>query len=602
MKGNTFKTLNKKTFSMLTAIFMLVQIFLPIVSTVNAATRPDSVRVVTDASEKQALLDANNEELSLLGIANNFSIFSDTTVTLNSSDVEGRVAARKGVVASTNYKYQIGWKYENDDAAKIIVEDGPVTNVALDFGADDEGNTFADKKIVAASSKNTNWDYDPDELANNVVSADLIDFDDEYNKLKAKSLEINNYTTNTTSEFAYGNVSNWVVFNDRVSGSPTDFWYGATVFHGTDGNLNVFSITTSDWNNCNGAIVFDVPVESSVIINVKDGNQINLNEKNGFFYLTNKEQIAKANAKKEDLAYVVNDEGNLLMDENNEPKIFHRVTPGQLSSASSENVILENEFSKEYAERLLWNIPYSTQVNITRGHNNACFMGTILAPNATCTITNSGYIQGNIICKTMVSSAQIGYVPLKIKGKVNVNINKTDKENVNSISGAKMALYKYNTDSFGNLSFSKKISEWTSDDSSHNVYLDAGAYILKEISSPESYENVNENYTVFEIKKEAYYNDENKLDYRTVPVIGYTEEKNKTELTRNSISITGGFPTSWSQLYSAYPETRQLLESGKLITEIAFDITEVDSSIENSDLYVIVADNNGEGVRWYCMV
>lgn len=592
---------NAKKISLIVAFVLSIQLILPVISVVKAEEKPNSVQVVTDKDEKEALLDANGVELSLLGVANNFSIFANSSVILKKADVEGRVAARSGVTATTGYEYQVGWKYENDDAAKIIVEDGPVENMALNMGADDSGNTFNDKKIVAVSDKNTAWScYSQDELENNVICSNLIDFDEEYERLKSKSNEIKNYETNGTYI-----TNSYVVTDDRLSGSAVDFAKEAVVLHGSDKELNIFSIPISEFNTTwyGRPIVFDVPVDSGVIINLTGNETAKISEKFGFYFLTDYEKISELNVNQECLAYAVSDDGTIRKDENGIPKVFRRVSPGQLNAISENNIRLSNDVSKEYASRVLWNIPEATSVISGRGYNSSCFLGTLFAPNADCKFTTDGYFQGNIICKSLETVQQIGYVPLAIKDKTTLKVNKIDDITKNTISGAKFVLYKYETDEDGNLLYDTKVKEWTSSNETDSIKVTPGAYIIKESSASDSYENPTDgNYIVIEVKEIAYYNDESKLAYTGGISIGHTEVKKTVTLNKKTIDLQYGFPQTWSGLYGN-TSIAALKAEGKIIREVEFNIASVDPSIENSDLFVIVADNNGRtainGAAWF---
>ncbi len=574
-----------------------IQLVTPVISVTHAEEIPDGVKKVTDKSKKEELLDANGVETSLLGVANNFSIFANQTAEFKSSDVEGRIAARNGVVATTGYEFQAGWKHENDAAAKIIVENGPVENIALNLGANDNGQTFADKKIVAVSDKNESWScYEQNELENNVVSSNLIDFDAEFSYLSSQSMKISLYDSKSYS------MGNYVVTDDRRTANVVDFIQNAMVLQGTNKDLNIFSIPISFFNAYDDmAILFDVPVGSSVIVNLTGSETLYLSEKRGFYFLTDDNEIATLNARNQCYAYALNGGGGLFRDENDNPKIFRRVSPGQLTNALQTNSRLTNEESKPYAERLLWNIPNSTKITGRFAYNELCFMGTILAPHADVDLQYKGYIQGNIICKSIKTIPQIGYVPLKIKGKTSLSIKKNDSVTKEYISGAKLALYEYETDDSGNLVFNNKIKEWTSTDSSETIQLTPGPYVLRELSSPDNCENPKDkNYVVFEVEDELYYNEEDKLSHRGVPHIGYKEEK-KTSLVRKSASLVSDqFPETWMQLYNGEPGS--LYWQGKLMRELEFKIASVDPSIEDEDLFVVVADNNGQGINsvaWY---
>lgn len=102
---------------------------------------PDYINIITDNSIKEQLLGTSSQEArknNPLGLASNFSVFAEQNVTFTGADVEGRVAAGGSVTATTDYEFQIGWKNSNNALADLIVGNGPVENIALTFGADNE--------------------------------------------------------------------------------------------------------------------------------------------------------------------------------------------------------------------------------------------------------------------------------------------------------------------------------------------------------------------------------------------------------------------------------------------------------------------------------
>lgn len=599
----------QRVISLITIFLILVSTILPYISL--AEERPENVRVVTDKTEKETLLGIHDDNsVGVLGIAERFSVFSFGNLELKDTDIEGRVAVKGKLSATTDYEYQIGWKNEDDNSADIILGNGPIENIALNFGADDVGNIIDDTKIVAVSSNatNMNWsNYTDEELSNNFVESDLIDFDGEYNYLKNISQEFYNMEANgTINYYEYSTQEvQYMVTEDKLSDEAYNYQNPVTIFSGDNKDINVFSISTTDWNEkVTGAVAFDVPLGSKIIINVKPMGEtyypvIKINDKCGFFYLVDEEHLASQDLNKENLGYIYTD-GDLLRHEDGNPKIFTRASPGKLKEVGTYNI--DNSFSKEYAQNILWNMPNLMNVLFTEGYNGYCFMGTILALNADVSTINEspyfgGYLQGSLICKSYTGKIQIGYAPFlyDVKGSTQIDINKIDYDTEESVTGATLGLYKFNTDEDGNILFNDKIAEWTTNDTTKNIELDTGIYVLREEGSSVDYNNNSGKYFVFEVGNVAYYEGD-ELNYKLSAIVNNNETVINTTMTEYN-AVLDSFPITWKELYG---NLNDVLNSGKRVTNIEFKVDSVDDSIKDENLYVIVADTNGydKGIDW----
>ena len=124
---------------------------------------------------KISLLGGTNSELALeenpgLGIAKEFSIFAEEDVTFTGADTEGKVAAGGGVYGQATkrvngenipYEYQIGINSSDKYSADVVVGNGPVEGIALNYGYTDDGVTqIEDNKLIAYSSNATNINLD----------------------------------------------------------------------------------------------------------------------------------------------------------------------------------------------------------------------------------------------------------------------------------------------------------------------------------------------------------------------------------------------------------------------------------------------------------
>ena len=446
-------------------------------------------RTLESAEElrKFSLLGGTNSELALeenpgLGISKEFSIFAEEDVTFTGADTEGKVAAGGAVKATTDYKYQIGMKNKDDYSADIIVGNGPVENIALDFGYTDDGQTqVEDDKLIAYSSKATNMNLDDytDEEKEHFVEADLIDFKSEFERLRAYSQELaNKPATGDYKMDNYTRIGNYVVTTVNIDKlfkeanlemlKQNRLESGISVLIGNDENCNVFNVEDLS------STILDVPEGSKVVINITRENvELDFGSASGnyqgLYYPLSKEKIAEIDIDDYHIVYVKT-AGNLITDKEGNPQPFI-----QLSGGLSDI----NRKLYELSENVIINLPNAT--NLTLYDCGA----TVLAPNADVVTQSSskgrfsGYLSGTLVCKSYKGNLQFGTPIRNISRKYKVNISKIDEQLKTAIEGAEFDLL----DSEGN-----KIHSWTSTKDFETIELKLGTYVIKETKVPDGYE------------------------------------------------------------------------------------------------------------------
>lgn len=482
--------------------------------TLTATPIPSNVKIVENTVEKEKLLGTTFEKAKVnypLGIASEFSIFAKENVNFTGADVEGRVAAGGSVTATTDYEFQIGWKNTNDELADVIVGNGPIENVALTFGADDEGNVIDDDKKVAVSTNATNMNYSDfsDEELTKIVASDLIDFENAFEYYKQLSLaftNMGNLMSNEVSKTEGEIVGNFTQLSDP---NPTGYsrFYGedlrdisdthgelytvgdAIVLSGTNSKLNVFSIDADEIRNYRKkGIVLDVPNNSDVILNI-EGDIIEYAAYSGcrgIYYPLAEEEIANIDITNEDIVYVrKNNDTQLLKSGDETYKIFKRLNNGTVRKNTADTD----------SNKVLINATDATKIA------TSAFPCSILAPNAHVSLT--GYMPGNLICNSYSGTAQFGTSyyngATTLENSFKIDVKKIDSETKNEINGAQLEIL----DLQGN-----SLYKWTSGEDI-NITLNEGDYILKEISAGDSYENVVNKESTFTVKGITYVDDDN---------------------------------------------------------------------------------------------
>lgn len=503
-------------------------------STLTATPIPSNVKIVENTVEKEKLLGTTFEKAKVnypLGIASKFSIFAKENVNFTGADVEGRVAAGGSATATTDYEFQIGWKNENDELADVIVGNGPVENIALTFGADDEGNIIDDDKKVAVSTNATNMNYSDfsDEELTKMVASDLIDFENAFEYYKQLSLAFTNMGNLMSNEVSktegkiVGNFSQ--LSNYNPSGLSNSYGVDlreisdtcgslytvgdVLILSGTNSKLNVFSINIKELLNWpSKGIVLDVPNNSNVILNI-DGDTIQFNSNYGnmgIYYPLGEDEIANIDITNEDIVYAKKEnDTQLLKNGDGIYRIFKRLNNGTVRGNTADTD----------SNKVLINATNATKINTS---NFAC---SILAPNAD--VTLEGYMPGNLICNSYTGTAQFGTSyyngATSLEDTFKIDVKKIDSETKNEINDAQLEIL----DLQGN-----SLYKWTSGEDI-NITLNEGEYILKEISAGDSYENVVNKESTFTVKGITYVDDDNSnYSYNNAKITLGTEVKETT--------------------------------------------------------------------------
>lgn len=511
----------------------------------NALIQPSDVDEIkefatSDELEKYLLLGTTSEEALEkypgLGLAKYFSLFCEEDATLTGADTEGRIAAGGGVIATTDYKYQVGIGNSNKDTADIIVGDGPVTNVAVNYGYTDDGITkLKDNKIIAYSSNSTKMDftdYTPEEKEQ-FIKKDLIDFSTEFQRLREYSQALSKKpATGTRLSTGYTGTTSGYYRNYMVVGNmATDFaskkyryswdmseWYNASaeaiVFHGDNSDENVFEISSDEYEsiiNMRG-IVFDVPYGSNVILNVTGQTKVNVQfgESNNLYYPLSEEKLAEINVNKQRIGYVTKGSSTeygvseYIRDENGNIKPFIRVAGGDANEGNMEDI----------SNKILFNFPEVEEIALID-----CG-AIILAPNAKITselpyyhTLVGGYALNTVICKSYNGNLQFGTMPNNVTRKYRFNINKLD-DNHQNLQGAEFIIL----DDEENL-----VYEWTTTDSAKIIELESGKYTLRETKAPSNYEKIDD--LIFNIKYDGTICNENGSILANAEILQIEENK-----------------------------------------------------------------------------
>lgn len=430
------KNVNK----ILTKLLIIYIIFMMICSMYfNYISLAVEIKVVTEDNEKEKLLGTTSSKArtqSILGLANEFSIFSNGPVTAYSSDIEGRLAANGNVnfkgVGNYNWKYQVGCGYNNYDinttgAAEVIVN-GKIINLNVNEGATIDGINYSANKTVVVQNLSDedpeneimSWGYDEDEI-DKFISADLIDFNEEFKWLKQQSQKLIDVSgqggiieqKSMTYSTNIGNPSNTKESTQKV-----------IVLTGTKKNCNLFNFTVDEFNEIFGSgyaesdkldsddVIFNVPEGSSIIINITGTGTVNFRGSYNNTSLVyrrilvpySKEDIKKDSSLENKFSMYLYDESknDFIKDSNGDYLLF---------------VDIANENNVTRANNILYNVLEATDFTIKDN-----FLGSILAPNAKGTNPTdkpmkdgcAGHLSGNLVCASYEGTMQFGFLPCKM--------------------------------------------------------------------------------------------------------------------------------------------------------------------------------------------
>lgn len=515
MKGNGFTRAFKKVTSTLLIAFLVMQFVLPVISRVKAATRPESVRVVTDEAEKEALLGTTSAAAraqNILGLASEFSLFVENDATLTGADAEGRIAAGGKITATTRYKYHAGTEVLNDNLAKIIAGNG-IENLELGFTRHyiTSGTYNYDQNVYV---RNGSYDYDKEKIAaigtgatgmnwesytdqyKNIVSTDLINFEDEFEFLRNKSSEL-------ASQQPNGQISiEKAIYTDIPEGPYMNGACDVVVLSGNS-DTNIFTMTADEYASqyIRKPFILDVPEDSKTIINITGNLPINPYDSLilGSMTYSRLDKTDAGNVKlggvtayKHPYLYVY-DGNDFIRDEDGCIRTF-KLEYDQESDYAKYSKVQNN---------ILINLPDAQNLEIER-YNKA---GSILAPNADVTTEyTGGYLYGSLIAKSFNGDMQFGtkpeyYVPIT---KIFTGATPT--------TGAELKV----TDENGN-----ELYRWTATNSDKKIIaLKEGTYTVEEVQVPGNYITPTNNSFQFTIKRtytSPYYEISNKsLDTNNV--------------------------------------------------------------------------------------
>lgn len=236
----------------------------------------------------------------------------------------------------------------------------------------------------------------------------LIDFDEEYDKLVDLSKELveRGKTSGTTVE-----IKSLVYDIPPIPGfEDTDWGKGGVsspenylVFTGTNEKYNIFNVTYEQLKNDATNIIFNVPVDSYIIINVEgeDNTTVSLDKIDHIMSSSSNGGLGTA-YREVDGPYLSDSKGNTVS----------FVTIGSVNTSDYNN--------NERAGKILYNIPNAKKFELAGN-----FMGSILAPNAygknpeegrtgTSGTGCVGHLSGNLVCKGYNGTMEFGYLPTSI--------------------------------------------------------------------------------------------------------------------------------------------------------------------------------------------
>ena len=456
------KSRKKRLLSIFTAAFMAL--FASGESLRVFADRADSVeqiKNVTGDSEKYAeLLDVPDADDKFLGMAGDFTIFvkDKFVIPLESADIEGRLAAGKGI-ENQRGTYDIGSRYTGNGAT-VITGGGTVEDI---LPAPANG---AERRIFAVSSDtDVNTTVYGKYLDNFYIADGLIDFDAEFSKLEKLSKEISNY---------------------EVTGK-TEELYGSYKLIGSDSEVNVFTLSEEEWSGFSKSnyIQIFVPnkiMDSYVIINVPGS------------------EVSMPNYSVEFVQYEADADGNPVM-ENGQIKILDKINVKQ--DSKKEDGTFDDEML--LCGHILYNAYEAEDVGYT-----GSIQGSLLAVNANVHGELGGHVSGSTIAKSAegfgIEAGSITFNPPKrIITKVSeLTVSKTDIAKTDEVSGAKLMITlkqpadEKNADLLTAAESNDRVSveegsdnrkiTWVSGDEPVVIKgLPDGNYLIEEIAAPDGY-------------------------------------------------------------------------------------------------------------------
>ena len=241
---------------------------------VGMSVSADAVQSVTD-SNRDVLLGISDPDQYLLGVASQFSVFVQNDFTAYGSDCEGRLAAGGNAnLGDVTPNYSVGAKIEDGlSYAQVIIGGDTLKNFLP------EGKCFV---VADGASVSDNILSYADEGQCSIYEGELIDFDQEFARLRSVSKKLASYPSNTTLEI------------------DTDYADGWTIT-GSDKELNVLTLTDEQVKAFNDDYIeyrIQIPKGSYLVINVEGSgnidmpaNSLNFYDENGESYTPDVTQI-----------------------------------------------------------------------------------------------------------------------------------------------------------------------------------------------------------------------------------------------------------------------------------------------------------------------
>lgn len=641
----------KKILSMSMIFFILSTMIIPYIA--MADVRPESIRVITDEAEKEALLGTTSEKArreNILGLSSYFSLFTKEDITVTKADAEGRIASGGTITSTAGHPYHAGTEVENDNLAKIIAQDGISSNLELNFTTHSYNNSsnvtydYNKKKIAAVgtNASRIDWSSMTTEQLNNIVAADLIDFDKEFAFLQQQSNYFAGLEPNGTVSYdnallvkGYGSgdatYAQAATYNTSIGETSPSLKEGpvykkAAIFTGYN-KVNVFEMNVDEFNRLTNYdeykdpghgsvkylqnnIVFNVPKDSYIIINIQGQGTVDFSSTVNYSYVpygqtysvSDTIKIAKCN-----VYFAITDEEIAEMEfshyrsynsryDTYSDNYYDSTSSGAIVYAYDNREWVRNEKEEIQAFKLVSGYREANE-KIESSAEDSEYASRLLynIPQATkFTITNSVF--GNILAPNADGSDNAyGYINGNIicksytggiqfgyapyKGIIDQEYDvKISKIDSRTNENIKETTFVIK-DIDGNI-----VTKWTTDDNISTVRLRNGKYILEEISSAENYE-----------KPVVYQNGFEVVGYSDHYTIKLGTEETTKSLIRKTYSmadhgIYGSQLTRMKYAYELYNiKTPGLIEAigNHRITEYEYtiqtDITE--------ELYYIVATN-----------
>ncbi|MBR2240223.1 MAG: choice-of-anchor A family protein [Clostridia bacterium] len=543
---------------------------------------PNSVQMITDENQKAKLLGITSEkakEKNFLGLAGEFSLFTKDNIILDEGDSEGKIATGGTVNARTTYKYHAGTEIYNNDLAKIVASKG-IHNLELcstrhyKVNTDSYGftNKYDDNKkiaVVSSNSSDMNWGEFTEEELNQVKVSNLIDFDSEFEWLQNKSNSLVNATSK--GEVIHGTI----MFGNEQNIISTET-HNAIILKGNS-DINIFDLTVEEFNTLfdyqssnlqvksykNNNMIFDVPKDSKVIINIIGEGTVKLYSKEqgnniakAIMYTVAEEEEIASNSVITSPSTLFSLGGTYYYAHNGTD--FMRDAHGNVKTYKLEyNKEIRNTFNTKLAKNLIYNIPQATEVEL---YDN--IVGSILAPNAQVKTIgdDKGFFYGTIASKSYVGKSQF----------------RTDK--IYEISISKIFNGELPTDGADMViknEYGQDVYHWTATDNTvRTVELPEGTYTLEEARVPEKYgNNVKVNFIVEGIKTAPYYKVTNAKT--TKKLIKKSQSLGSGDAAKNKIRFLQNLKSSISSL------------NGGIVRELEFKI----NTNITDELYYTVASN-----------